>query len=163
MLKDLHVAHLTGTATVVENGLFTDTVNWDRNARSIGHMFFTPYESKKEFIFCVRNTLQPIAVIGLTVISPIALGAAFATLSLATVGLLAFAAINKKLGNEESASWTLNLAEEITSRVCQDIINFIVLPLTALSMLTRGISTGLKAADIYNYDAPEVSSTLAPN
>lgn len=163
MLKHLHVAHLTGTATVVENQLFTDVVNFNRNRRTIDQMFFKPYESKKEFIFCARNTLQPIGLIGLGIISPVGVAASVLAVSLAGAGLLVCAAVSKCLDNERAASWALDLAEELFSRICQAIINVIVLPLTALSMLTRGISTGLKAADIYDYDAPEAPSTLVPN
>ncbi|MCL9682571.1 hypothetical protein [Legionella maioricensis] len=163
MLKDLHVAHLTGTVTVVENHLFTDVVTRNRNARTIGQMFFKPYESKKEFIFCARHTLQPLAMIGVAVLSPFSLVGAGIVFSLAEIGLHLFALVNVCTGNESSAHWALNLAEEVFSRLCQSVINLVVLPLTALAMLTRGISTGLKAADIYDYDAPEVPSTLAPN
>ncbi len=161
MLNDLHVSHLTGTASIIENRLFKDIVVWDRNARTIGQMFFKPYESKKEFIFCARNTIQPIGLLGLSIISPVALVAASLTVALVTSGFLALSGINACLSNKETASWALNVAEEIFSRVCQTIINLLVLPLSALSMLTRGISTGLKAADVYDYDAPEVPSPLA--
>ncbi|BCA96200.1 hypothetical protein TUM19329_25610 [Legionella antarctica] len=160
MLKDLHVAHLTGTATVIENRLLEDTVSWDRNARTTSQMFFKPYESPQEFVFCARHTLQPIALIALTLMDPLALVAGSCVIAVGIAGFLALSGINTCLGNERSAKWAMDMVEEIFSRVCQTIINLIVLPLAALSMLTRGISTGLQAADIYDYDAPEAQYAL---
>ncbi len=73
MFEYLHIAHLTGTAEVMDNGLLTDTLNWNVHPRrSIGQMFFQPYTSTKEFIFCARNTVQPIALVALAIIDPLA-------------------------------------------------------------------------------------------
>ena len=51
MLKDLHMAHLTGTATVVENGLFVDRINFHRNRRTVGQMFLNPMNQRKSLYF----------------------------------------------------------------------------------------------------------------
>ena len=158
MFKDVHMSHLTGTATIVENNWFDDQVVWDRERRTIGQMFFKPYESKKEFIFCARNTFQPIAFIGFALISPIVLVSTPIVFGVATLGCLAISAINKLLGDDETAWWALNLAEEICSRFCQFLVNLVLVPVTALAMITRGISTGLQAARICEFDAPDDGS-----
>ena len=154
MLKDLHVAHLTGTATVVENNFFSDEVRWDRPRRTISQMFFKPYESKKEFVFCARHTFQPVILVGLAILDPMVMVNVPLVFTGITAGLLVLSGIQKCLGNDESAIWALNAANEIFSRLCQAIINILVLPITALAMLTRTVSTGLKAAELYDFDAP---------
>ncbi len=155
MLKDLHVAHLTGTATVHNNRFFSDVIEFNRTRRNFGQMFFKPYESNKEFIFCARHTLQPLALIGLSILDPISIAILPVFVAAASVGCLLISGVNKCIGNAESASWWLDMADEIFSRLCQTVINLVVLPITALALVTRGISTGLKAADIYDYDAPK--------
>ncbi len=158
MLKDLHVSHLTGTAKVVENRWFDDAVVWGRPRRSIGQIFFKPYESKEEFIFCARNTLQPIALVGLAILDPMVTVTVPLIFTGIAAGLLVLGGIQKCLGNDESAIWALKAGDDVMSRLCQAIINLLVLPLTALAMLTRGVSTGLQAAKIYDYDAPTVAA-----
>lgn len=159
MLKDVHVSHLTGTASILENQLLQDVLVWDRPKYTTGQMFFHPYESKKEFIFCARNTLQPIALIGLAVISPIVIATTPIILASLMLGFAAMSGIIQCFGNTELGSWAFDVAKELLSRCCQTLINLIVLPLTALTMLTRGISTGLKAAHIYDYDEPNAPET----
>ena len=56
--------------------------------------------------------------------------------------------ISKLCGNEGSASFFLDTAEYLIKDLCQALIDLVVLPLSALAMLTRGISTGLHAAGI---------------
>lgn len=155
MLKNLQVAHLIGTATVHKNGIFSDEIEFNRKRLSFGQMFFKPYESNKEFIFCARHTLQPLVLIGISILNPISIAILPAVFVAASVGCLLIGGVNKCIGNAESASWWLDMADEIFSRLCQTVINLVVLPITALALVTRGISTGLKAADIYDYDAPK--------
>ncbi|KTD31485.1 hypothetical protein [Legionella maceachernii] len=154
MLKDLHIAHITGTARVLQNKLFADRVEFGLPRRSIGQMFFKPYESKKEFIFCARHTLQPVALIGLGILSPIGVAIIPAVFLAASLGCLVIGGLAKSLGNQESALWWFKAAEEIVSRLLQTIINLVVLPVSAVALLTRSVSTGLQAASIYDYDAP---------
>ena len=71
MLRDLHLSYLTGTADIVDNELFVEKFGQPRPARTWGQMFFQPYESKKEFIFCARHTAQPLAYIALTMANPL--------------------------------------------------------------------------------------------
>lgn len=160
MLKNLHMSHLTGRAKVIENGLLTEKLIWNKTPHTIGQMFFKPYESKKEFIFCARHTVQPVLFLGLAIINPIVLVILPLLMTSISAGFFALAGINKCLGKAESAAWALNVAEFIFSDLCQTIIDLVVLPLAALSMITRGISTGLKAAKICDYDSPNVSSGL---
>ena len=155
MLEKLHLAHLTGTVTVHENRLCSDVVEFNRPRHSFGQMFFKPYESNKEFIFCARHTLHPLLLIGLGILDPIVAAIVPTVVVAASVGFLLISDMNTCIGNEGSASWWSDMADEIFSRLCQAVINLVVLPIAALALATRGISTGLKAADIYDYDAPK--------
>jgi hypothetical protein len=156
MIKDLHVAHLTGEATVIENKFVYDVIKLDRPRYTVGQMFFKPYESSKEFIFCARNTLWPLFMLGVSVLAPLTLPIAAGIMLTASASCLLFSGLSQCMNNDESASWWLDMSEQIFTTLCQAIINIIVLPLTALSLLTRSISTGLKAAvEIYESSASE--------
>lgn len=147
MSLELSIAYLTGSAKVTKNHLNSDDIIW-RKRRTVGQMFFQPYESKEEFIYCARHTFLPIAMIGLTVLNPTIL----ITVPVIIGGLSAVCAviggISMLCGNESSASFFLDTAEYLIKDLCQMLIDLVVLPFSALAMLTRGISTGLHAAGI---------------
>lgn len=156
MSFELSIGYLTGSAEVTENHLTCDAVNW-RQRRTVGQMFFQPYESKKEFIYCARHTFLPMAMIGLAVFNPIAvLTVPFIILGLAAV-CAAIGGITTLGGNEDSASVFFDMAEHLITDLCQALIDLVVVPLSALVMLTRGISTGLHAAGVIR-EHEEVSS-----
>lgn len=161
MLKDLTIAHLTGTATVVRNRFFSDELIFNRSRRTIGQMFCKPYESGKEFIFCARFTLTPFLIIGCCIIDPLLVSVIPAVYITASLGCLLLSGLNACVMRRDSASWWLDMADELFSRLCQAVINLVVLPLTALVLVTRSISTGLKATGLYDYDAPSVSASLS--
>ena len=163
-LKNVNIAYLTGTATVVENEVFQDKVIFDRPSRTAGQMFFQPYESTKEFIFCARHTLLPIGTIAFAILDPMVLIAIPSIYAGLICGALLISGFYKIVGNDENASWALDLAETFFTLLCQDIVDSILVPVTTLALITRGISTGLKAAGIYDYDAPEAeaSPTISP-
>lgn len=147
MSLELSIGYLTGSAKVTKNHLNSDDIIW-RKRRTVGQMFFQPYESKEEFIYCARHTFLPIAMIGLAVLNPTIL----ITVPVIIGGLSAVFAviggISKLCGNERSASFFLDTAEYLIKDLCQMLIDLVVLPFSALAMLTRGISTGLHAAGI---------------
>jgi hypothetical protein len=163
MLKDLHIAHITGTATVEENKFFSDRVRFDRPRRTVGEMFFKPYESSKEFKFCLRHTLYPLLILGLAVLDPIVIVATPAIFVAAATGCILLSAMNTGMDNKESASWWLNMANEIFSRLCQTIINLVVLPISAVALATRSISTVLQKTGVYDFDAPSAHTPDAPS
>ena len=53
---------------------------------------------------------------------------------------------------EQTAATVYRFAMNLVVDICQSIIDLVVLPLTALIMLTRGVSTSLKVTGIYDYD-----------
>lgn len=154
MFKKPNLAYLTGTAIVEENHLFTDTIRENaRPERSTSHMFFQPYESKKEFIYCAHKIVLPLTAGLILFFLPsfalyIALG-----IFILTMGIYAISGIQRTFGDEASAKTTLNLAEDILSICCQNAVDLLVLPASLTIMLTRGISTGLKAASIYDFSS----------
>jgi hypothetical protein len=147
MSHELTISYLTGSAKVTKNHLNGDEIIW-RKRRTIGQMFFQPYESKKEFIYCARHTLLPMAMIGLAVLDPIVMIAVQVIIGGLSAVCAAIGGISKLCGNESSASFFLDTAKYYIKDLCQMLINLVVLPLSALAMLTRGISTGLHAAGI---------------
>jgi len=157
MLKDLHLSYLTGTAQVVDNELFIAKLGQPRPARTWGQMFFQPYESKKEFIFCARHTVQPLAFIGLAIADPFFARAL--PLAVATIGagfLIAAAIYNQSADGREAAIWAVDVSDAIMTAAVQAIIDLLVFPLSVLIMATRGLSTGLAAAEVYDYNAPQL-------
>ena len=143
MSLELSIGYLTGSAKVTKNHLNSDTIIW-RKRRTVGQMFFQPYESKEEFIYCARHTFLPMAMIGLAVLNPIVIIAVPVIIGGLSAICAAIGGINKFCGDESSASFFLDTAKDL----CQMLIDLVVLPLSALAMLTRGISTGLHAAGI---------------
>jgi hypothetical protein len=157
MLKNVHLAHLTGTATSSKNRLFWEELEFTRPRRSVGQMFFKPYESSDEFVFCARHTLQPLLIIGLGLSAPLSLAVLSGIAVTAGVGCLLLGGLSRCMGNIESAAWWIDLADQIITRISQALVDLVVVPLTAIALATRSISSGLQAADVYDYDPPPMS------
>ncbi len=146
MFNNLHAAHLTGTADISEVSLFYSRITF-RPGYSLGEMFFKPYESKKEALFCAQQTFFSGVLMACVILEPIGalLGATIAT---------AIRSVLYDYGSKTIASWCLDVLEHFVSSLCQMAINLIVLPLATVALVTRSLSTGLKEAHIYDYDAP---------
>ena len=153
MLKEIHMAHITGTANVLENNWLYDKVEFNQPRHTIGQMFFKPYQSKKEFIFCARHTATPLVFLGLNLLSEFSLVIVPIIFVFASATYLLFHAAAQCV-DSRSTFW-LNLAKAYISPVIQGTIDLVLLPIALMTMITRSISTGLKAADIYDYDAPK--------
>ena len=157
-MKPITAAHLTGTATVMKNYFDHDVIKIDsRPGFTVGQMFFKPYESEKEFIFCARFTLSPLLIAGIIAIDPlvgIILPSVMMTLALSALGV---GYIASGCGDEATASVCFDVAGTQIQKLCQLLVNLVLLPLTAIAMMTRGISTGLKAAGVCDYDAQPLS------
>lgn len=147
MSSELTIGHLTGSAQVTKNHLFSSEVIW-RSPRTIGQMFFQPYEFNEEFIFCAQRTFLPMVNIGLAVLDPSVITTVPVMMGCLSAAFLAMSEISKFCGDESSASKFLDLAKVFIVDLCQSLIDLVVLPLSVLVMLTRGISTGLQAAGI---------------
>jgi hypothetical protein len=111
-------------------------------------MFLTPYESKEEFIYCARHTLMPIASIGLAILNPNLIITTPVSIGALVIACHALSAISELCGSNRNASFFLNTADYLIKDLCQLLIDIVLLPMSALAMLTRGISTGLHAAGI---------------
>lgn len=142
MALNVSISFITGSAKVTKNHLFSDDIVW-RKARTIKQMFFQPYESKEEYIYCARYTLQPMILIGISLIPPMSVFVPTLMLKLSVACSVLGVIISR---NENGTNFFLDTAERFLSDICQMYINLLVLPLSLLIMLTRGISTGLEAA-----------------
>jgi hypothetical protein len=146
MSTELTIAYLTGSAKVTANHAYSDELIW-RNRRTVGQMFFQPYESKEEFIFCARHTFTPMILIGMNLLYPSSLLGAPVLLGItAVVG--AIGGLLNLCGNKSGASTCFDMATDLIKDLCQGLIDLVVLPLSLLVMLTRGVSTGLEAAGV---------------
>lgn len=157
MSLELSIGYLTGSAKVTKNHLNSDDIIW-RKRRTVGQMFFQPYESKEEFIYCARHTFLPMGIIGLAILNPTILITVPVIIGSLSVICAAIGGISKLCGNE-GASFFLDAAEYLIKDLCQALIDLVVLPLSALAMVTRGISTGLQATGICR----EVDEVLSPS
>lgn len=116
------------------------------NPLTTSQMFFRPYKSTEEFEYCAVHTLIPLMSIGLAMMVPYFMMAATIIAVGSSVASAVLGGINKLYGNEQSGSFYLDTAEDITKGLCNLIINILVTPLSLMIMLTRGIATGLQAA-----------------
>ncbi|CEK10888.1 hypothetical protein [Legionella hackeliae] len=153
------IDHITGSKKVVANRITHDIVE-PQKRRSVGQMFFQPYESSKEFIFCARHTFMPAALIGLAILDPVGVAIAPIIITGLAAGFLLVGSLAACAGWESASTDCFDHACNLINSMCQAIINMVVLPLSALVMLTRGISTGLQAAGIYDYDAPPITGKV---
>ncbi|ASQ46936.1 hypothetical protein [Legionella clemsonensis] len=163
MSVELSIGHLTGSAKVIRNHLYTDDVIW-RNRRTVGQMFFQPYESKQEFIYCARHTFQPMVILGAAILNPCILVIVPAVIGGLSAVFAALGGVSKLCGNENAASFFLDTAEFLIKDLCQAFIDLVVLPVSAFAMLTRGVATGLQAAGLNREQtAPEEEVLLSPS
>lgn len=142
----LSIGYLTGSAKAIRNRLNSDDTI-ESEPRTVGQMFFQPYESKEEFIYCARHTFLPMPMIGLAVLDPTVLIAVPVIIGGLITVCAVMGQISKLRGNEYVASYFLDTAEYLIKDLCQALIDLLVLPLSAFVMLSRGISTGLHAAE----------------
>ncbi len=160
MSIELSISYLTGSAIVIKNNFFSDSLIPIKQRRTIGQMFFQPYQSQKEFIYCAHHTLFPIPLLGFAILDPIVMLKLPAIMGGLAIGAALLGSINKLCGSEKSASFFFKVSDHLINDFCQAMIDVVLLPLSTFVMLTRGISTGLQAAGIYDYDAPEKTASL---
>lgn len=161
MSNDVSIGYLTGTAKVIKNNFNYDSVEW-RKRRTVKQMFFQPYESKEEFIACARHTSFAMINLGLMIIDPILTVVVPAVITAASVACLTGAGISKLCGSKGATSVFLDMAEYLMKDLIQAVIDIVVLPLSAATMLTRGTSTILHAAGAFKpkqEKAPEIDES----
>lgn len=149
MSQELTIGYLTGSVRAIDNHILGDTVVRSQ-PRTIKQMFFQPYESKEEFIFCARHTLVPMAIIGASaglatplILLTIPLVVAAMDLLFLTIGGIALLC-----GADNAAGFCFDWVKSMTLNLCQTLIDLVVSPLSLLVMFTRGTSTALHAAGI---------------
>ncbi|QMT61622.1 hypothetical protein [Legionella sp. PC997] len=152
MLKKISIGYLTGSQKATENHLLSDTLV-PKTPFTWGQMFFKPYESTTEYIYCARHTFISAAFLGLIIFDPmraveiplIVLGGVAILFGVETAG--------KAMGSKQISSWAFEATNNIVQLFCQALIDLILLPVSAMAMLTRVASTALKERGIYDYDA----------
>lgn len=152
---NLTVDYILGGQEVLQNHWYGDDTR-ARPRRTIGQMFFQPYESEQEFVFCARHTITPALLLGIILLKPLTIMPLLLITGICA-GLLVLSGASSGLGFKVAASFAFEIVESITKDLCQALIDLVLLPLSSLIMLTRGVSTGLKATGVYNFDAEEVS------
>jgi hypothetical protein len=143
MAIEVSIGHLTGTAKVVRNTL-CGAVTEPRDGYTIGQMFFKPYESKEEFLYCANHTIIPGAILSLSVIAPF-LGIILPCFFLGAAGMFYIFAGTTALFDSSASTIYWSLAEGTLQIFAQLLVDVLLLPITAVAMLTRGIATGIDA------------------
>ena len=152
-LNQIRLAHLDGTANIIDVSFLSASLNPNVRPRySLGEMFFKPYESKKEARFCAQHTFLSGIVLGAFILCPITLIFPLVLVGMSTAGLIV-SGIEKAMGNQEKASRWLDFAERALTVFCYFALKVASFPVAVLALMTRGLSTGLKEAHIYDYDA----------
>lgn len=160
MLEKLHIAHLTGTAKIIKNHDFTDDVRFNANSRySIKQMFFEPYKSTEEFLFCLRNTVQPAIILATlpVLLNPGVLAAVINGLAIAAVLMCAGVGDGNVLTGIFQETSILDVAEDMLTRALQGIINLIIFPITLVALITRSISS---VVSLIGEDESQMSGAL---
>ncbi|WP_392538485.1 hypothetical protein [Legionella sp. 227] len=155
MSLGLSIDYLTGAVKITKNHFNSDDFIL-RKPRTVRQMFFQPYESKEEYIYCARHTFLPMAQILWAIIDPTIMVTIPALVSSLLILCWVLGGINKLCGNEDGAAFFFNAAEYIFKDFCQFLIDLVVYPLSAIIMFSRGISTGLHAVGILSGDGDEV-------
>ena len=155
MPTELSIAYITGAAEVKKNHFLSDTTI-PRIPRSFHEMFFQPYESAEEFVYCARHTFQPLLLISLIILNPDLLitipvyiiGAATA---FATLGLL-----GQNFDDKSTiAHYSLEMAGVLMNDLLQNVVDIAMLPLSLLIMTTRSSSSLINA---FHSDEPEANT-----
>ncbi|CEG58395.1 hypothetical protein [Legionella fallonii] len=160
MLDNITIGYLTGEHKALKNHLNSDEII-PRRPFTWGQMFFKPYESTTEYVFCARHTFIPTVLIGLIILNPVGtiVGLPLVVGGI-TLTLFALMGISEAIGSDTLFSFAFETGAYLIQDFCQALIDLTLLPVSALAMATRGISTGLQATGIYDYDADEQSESL---
>lgn len=137
------IKHLTHDIHVLRNDFFKDDVSQMAKRRTAKGMFFQPYSNRQEFIMNCRHVVMPSMLVPGLIINPIS-----ATIVLTVAGAIAgLAALTRRCVGQSSNSFLYQASTAIVNDFCQSVIDLCVLPLSALILLTRGVSTLIKAFD----------------
>lgn len=160
MLRGLHT-HLSGKAVVEENYFFSDRLKFKKEGYSLSQFFFKPYDSK-EFVHCARHTFSPLFLVGLGVILPTSLLLLPLAVAAAIAVTFLISEVMHHMNMYRTSDLFLNISNEVLSQSIQTVIDLVVLPVSLIVLATRGISTALKAVDLYDHDSNNDLLGLVP-
>lgn len=152
MLENISIGYLTGEHKAVENHINSDSLTPQRPF-TWGQMFFKPYESTTEYVYCARHTFIPATLAGLIILNPIVIIGLPVIMTAITFTLFALMGISEAINSDRLFTFAFEAGAYLVQDFCQGLIDLALLPVSALAMVTRGISTGLKATRICDYDA----------
>jgi len=158
MKHEVSISFLDGSKRIIQNN-FNSELFYRRESRNIKGVFFAPYESEEEFIYCARHTLLPALMVSSWVLNPINFVIVPAALLTALVTLFIIEKISESLGAtslEADANYLVN-------DFSQYIVDLLVLPVSSLLFLTRSLSSILEKTGIINSETNESTNTMLPN
>ena len=158
MKHEVSLSFLNGSRLMIQNG-FNSEQFLSREPRNIKGVFFAPYESKQEFIYCARHTLLPALIMSSWVLNPINFVIVPAVLLTSLVTLFIIEKISESLGAtsfEADANYLVNDGSQF-------IVDLLVLPASSLLFLTRSLSSILEKTGIINSETNESTNTMLPN
>ena len=170
MFDKLSIDHITNPKQGLENSYNSRTRTRESNDEieipplCAKDIFFKPYESTNEFLYCAEHTIMPaLLLIAAAIISPymlILIPAAI--LSICSI-LTVFGLATELCGYEQESSLFFAEAENLCISLSQMTIDMLVLPASILVMLTRSFATGLDKASIRIVESdPNAAVELEP-
>ena len=158
MKHEVSVSLIDGSEQITHNYLDID-LSFSREPRNIKGVFFAPYESKQEFIYCARHTLLPALIMSSWVLNPINFVIVPAVLLTSLVTLFIIEKISESLG---ATSFEAH-ANYLVNYFSQFIVDLLVLPASSLLFLTRSLSSILEKTGIINSETNESTNTMLPS
>jgi len=158
MKHEVSLSFLDGSKRIIKNN-FNSDLCVSREPRNIKDVFFAPYESKQEFIYCAKHTLLPALLVSSWVLNPINFVIVPAALLTALATLFIIEKISESLGYTSLEASANYLANDFS----QFIVDLLVLPASSLLFLTRSLSSILEKTGIINSETNESTNTMLPN
>lgn len=146
----VNLAYLTGSKKKVEYSLFNRESDIERPSRNTFDMFFAPYESKQEFVYCASNTLFA----ALWLWDPFVIFDSLSQLAITNTIFFILGQMGECAGSDEFAFFFNDFAHI----QAQNIVNILVLPVSSLILLTRSISSVLELTGLTNQAEMDNSS-----
>lgn len=155
MFDKLSIDHITNPKQGLENSYNSRTRTKESNNEiaipplCAKDIFFKPYESTDEFLYCAEHTIMPaLLLIAAAIISPYMLILILCAATLIICCFLTLSMATELCGYKQESGLFFAEAENLCISLSQMTIDMLVLPVSILVMLTRSFATGLDKAGI---------------
>lgn len=155
MFDKLSIDHITNPKRGLENSYDSHKRTKESNYKTklsllcARDIFFKPYESTDEFLYCAEHTVIPaLLLIPAAILSPYMLILIPAAILIMCSILTMFGLVAELCGNEGTSHLLFQPAKDLFLSLIEMIVDMLVLPVSIIVMLTRSFATGLNKAGI---------------